>query len=144
MFEKFYLYLDTLPLTLVVKKRIDELIILNSKLINEEILDIFICDMKNHDGTRTYLSLWLFAEKYVFECKNFLNTYDFDITPYFKKIDYCYIKPINFDFETTNEKSSVNIFGALGENTIELIATEQNCLKALDVYKKYIIRNLVD
>ena len=144
MKKKFKEYLGTLPITKVVINRIDEVMTLNSKLLNDKILDIFVCEIKNHEGSRTYTSLWLFAEKNAIECKNFLQTDDFDITPYFKKLDYCSIKPLNFDFEEVKVNSSVQIYARFGENVFDIVATEQNCIKALDIYKKYIIANLID
>jgi hypothetical protein len=145
MIEKFEDYIGGLPLTRVVKERINELLELNSKIKECEIDDIFICEFKNEEGTRNYTSLWLFNEKYCIECKNFMSLYDFDITPYNKRIDYCSITPVNFDFVTPTNQSIINIhfhfgFGIAGN----LIATEENCLSALNIYKKYIISNLND
>ncbi len=146
MIEKFEDYLGSLQLTKVVKDRIEEIIILNRKIKEMDILDIFICELKNKEGSRNYTSLWLFGEKYCIECKSFLTKNDFDLTPIKNKIDYCSISPIDFDLENTTEKSIVNIhfkFVSSGTGmTGNLIATEINCLSALNLYRKYIISNL--
>jgi hypothetical protein len=134
MIEQFDDYIGTLPLTKVVKDKIEEMLILNSKIKKFEIKDIFVCELKNEEGARNYTSLWLFTDKQVVECKNFLATYDFDITPLYKNIEYCSMSPVNFDLE---KPSDVRISG-------DIIATENNCLSALKIYQKYIIPNLKD
>jgi hypothetical protein len=144
MVEKFEHYLGVLPLTQVVKTRIDEILILNDAMIDEDIVDIFICELKNNEERTTFTSLWLFTESYATECKNFLTTYDFDIAPYKNKINYCSIKATEFDFTTPTEKSLVTIsfqFDSPVSGTFT--ATSDNCLKAYEFYTKYIIPNVV-
>lgn len=143
MIKKYDDYLGTLPLTKVIKERINDMLIINSRIKKLDIIDIFVCESKNKEGSRNYTSLWLFSDTYCIECKNFLNSFDFDITPYSKKIDYCSIVPINFDLKTPNTNSivKVNFHFAAGISG-DLIATEHNCLYALKIYKKYIVSNL--
>lgn len=145
MIEKFEEYVGTLPLTKVVKDRINEVLVMNNKIKHLEIQDIFVCESKNEEGSRNYSSLWLFTETYCIECKNFLNSNDFDITPYLNRIEYCSIVPINFDLETPNPNSIVRIHFHLGTGVSgDLIASENNCLSALKIYQKYIVSNLND
>jgi len=98
--------------------------------------------MKNNEGARTYTSLWLFTDKYCIECKEFLSTNNFDITPYDGTAIYCSIISIEFNFVEASEKSQVNIHCSFGDITCDLIATEQNCIKAFEIYKKYFVANL--
>jgi hypothetical protein len=143
MIAKFETYLGKLPLTSVVKNRINEVINMNLKIHNIEINDILLCEMKNNEGSRNYTSLWLFSDSLCIECKNFLQVYDFDSTPISKKVDYCSIIPTNFDFENPTELSIVKVHFHFGTGIAgDLIATEQNCLSAVDIYKKYIVSNL--
>jgi len=142
MLKKFEDYLGTLPLTQVMD-RINEVLKLNSKITNDDILDIFICEFKNDEGARTHTSLWLFTKKHCIECKDFLTTNNFDLTPYAGRITYCSIKPIEFNLDKPTKKSSVKIhFKFEGGVSGILIATENNCLKAFEIYKKYIVTNL--
>jgi hypothetical protein len=145
MIEQFDDYIGTLPLTKVVKDKIEEMLILNSKIKKFEIKDIFVCELKNEEGARNYTSLWLFTDKQVVECKNFLATYDFDITPLYKNIEYCSMSPVNFDLEKPSDKSIVKIHIQFNVRISgDIIATENNCLSALKIYQKYIIPNLKD
>lgn len=142
MIEKFEDYLGNLPLTNAVKGRINEVLLMNSKIIDFEIQDIFVCEFKNDEGSRNFTSLWLFSEKFCIECKNFLNSNNFDLTP-LKELDYCSIFLADFDFEETGEKSFVKIhFRFKVGLTGDLIATESNCLSLFEIYKKYLISNL--
>lgn len=144
MVEKFESYLGVLPLTQVVKTRIDEIMILNSAMFDEEILDIFICELKNNEERPTYTSLWFFTESYAIECKDFLTTYDFDIAPYKNRLKYSSIKSTDFDFATPTDKSFVKISFQF-DSTVSGIftATSNNCLKAYEFYTKYIIPNII-
>lgn len=143
MINKFNKYLEKITLTKIVKGRINEVLLMNQKIYNEEIRDIFVCEMKNKEGARSYTSLWLFSDEFCFECKNFLNSFNFDKTPYSSKLDYCSIEIIEFDLKEPNEKSIVNIHFEFRISLAgDLIATESNCLSAIEIYKKYIIPNL--
>ncbi|NQY07523.1 MAG: hypothetical protein HRT68_15335, partial [Flavobacteriaceae bacterium] len=99
MLEKFEDYLGQLPLTRAIKGRIEEVINLNMKIKELDIQDIFICELKNEEGSRTYTSLWLFTKTHSIECKNFLTQNDFDIVPHLNRIGYCSISPTNYNFE---------------------------------------------
>lgn len=144
MIEKFESYLSTLPLTGAIRTRINEVLILNDRIISLDIEDIFICEMKNKEGERTYTSLWLFTDTYCMECENFLTTEDFDIVVYKKKVKHAAIKPIEFDFLETSSKSSIQINCYLTEGTsCNLIGTETNCMQALKIYQKYFLANLL-
>lgn len=150
MLEKFEEYLGQLPLTKAIRRRIEEVITLNMKIKELDIQDIFICELKNEEGSRTYTSLWLFTQDYSIECKNFLTENDFDIVPHMKRVGYCSIAPLNFDFEETNENSSIKVHfsysikSGMAGISGDLIATEQNCIHAFHIYKKYVISNLID
>jgi len=144
MVERFESYLGVLPLTQVVKTRIDEIMILNHAMFDEDILDIFICELKNNEERTTFTSLWLFTESYAIECKDFLTTYDFDMAPYKNRLHYCSIKSTEFDFVSPTEKSLVKItFQFDSRISGTFTATNDNCLKAYEFYKKYIIPNVV-
>ena len=83
-----------------------------------------------------------FTNMLLVECKNFLSQDDFDITPYQNKISYCSIAPINFDFDTCTDQSSVRIHCRLGDMALNIIATDVNCNEAFKIYQKYIVANL--
>lgn len=144
MLDKFKEYLGILPLTQVVKDRIEIVISLNAKIINDEVIDIFICDLKDEEGTKEYTSLWLFTDSHLMECKNFLSENNFDLVFYKNSIRYCSIKPIDFDFDSPTTKSSITInCSLLGALSCNIIATEDNCKKAFDIYKKYFVANII-
>lgn len=143
MIEKFESYLQQLQLTDIVKSRIKEVLILNYNMINNEIIDIFIGEVKSVIGRKTFTSLWLFTSDYAIECKEFLSKNDFDIAPYKNRIQYCSIKAENFDFTTSDVNSFVEIKLHFIESiTGTLTATGENCQHAYELYKKLIIPNV--
>ena len=143
MSDKFKDYLGDLPLTKVIKDRVDEVIKLNTKIKSGDFLDIFICELKDDEGERTYTSLWLFTDKHLIECKEFLSSINFDVTPYVGIINYCSIESTEYNLDEVSEKSSVKIHFTM-ETKISgnLIATEKNCVHAFKIYQKYILANL--
>lgn len=141
--KDFENYLENLPFTKTIRDRITHIVDLNKKIYNEEIIDIVVCDYKNHDNSPVYSSLWLFTNKAFLECKNFLNYYDFDITPISDKIDYCSIDFIDFDLENANDNSKVNIHIRFNNHISgEIVTTGVNCNHALNIYRKHVIANL--
>jgi hypothetical protein len=143
MNNQFNEYLGILPLTKVVKDRVQTVISLNQMIMDEDILDIFISDMKNSDGGKEYSSLWIFTKSFIIECKNFLSEHDFDIVPYENKITYSSVKAIDFDFVNTTEKSTIIVNCSLNAMSCNFIATESNCLEIFKLYKKHIVPNLI-
>lgn len=135
-------YLGRLPfLTNVVKDRINDVIGMNMKIKDFDIKDIFVCELKNKEGSRNYTSLWLFTNEYFIECKDFLNKFDFDVCD--NKVTYCSIESVKFDFENVDELSILKVHCLVNDMSCSLIATEQNCLSLFELYKKYIIANFV-
>lgn len=141
--EKFNDYLENLPLTKAVKGRIFEVLNMNNDIFNAQIEDIFICELKNEEGARNYTSLWLFSQDICIECKDFLTRNDFDITPLKDEVTYCSIEIQDFDLINCNEKSFVKThFTFKSKVSGDIISTEENCIWALKIYKKYIIPNI--
>lgn len=141
--QQFQDYLDNLPFTKAIKSRIVQIIELNKKFYDEEILDILICDYKNSDNSPVYSSLWLFTAKSFIECKNFVNYFDFDITPIASKLHYCSMDFTDYDLETANDNSKINIHMKFNTEIVgDIVATGVNCDHALYIYKKHIIANL--
>lgn len=143
MLDQFEDYLGLLPLTKTIKSRINSCLTLNSKIIPDDILEIFISDIKDKEGARTYTSLWIITDKYCMECKNFLSQYDFDVINYKNNLRYCSIKFKDFDLETATESSSLTVSCAFtDQGGANYMATGTNCLKAYDIYKNYFVKNI--
>lgn len=141
--EKFNDYLESLPLTKAVKGRISEVLSMNNEIFNFQIEDIFICELKNEEGARSYTSLWMFTKEVCIECKDFLTRNDFDIAPLKDEIHYCSIEIQDFDLKNSNEKSFVKVhFTFKSKVSGNIISTDENCVWALKIYKKHIIPNM--
>ncbi|KQT18261.1 hypothetical protein ASG31_05910 [Chryseobacterium sp. Leaf404] len=133
-------YLENLPFTKVLKDRVNHILELNLKVFEFELEDILISEYKNQEGVNIYTSLWIFTEEFSIECKNFLYTYDFDLTPMSKGINYCSISFENYNLEETNDGSKVNISAQFSDAVHgSIVATGINCKYAYNIYKKYFI-----
>lgn len=136
-------YLTKMPFSKAVKTRIEEVIELNRLIYELDFDDIFVCELKNEEGARNYVSLWLFTKEFCIECKDFLSRNDFDITPIEKNITYCSIEHRDFNLIEGNEKSFVKIHFTFQANLSgTLISTEENCIWALYIHKKYLLPNI--
>lgn len=146
MKQHFEEYLESLPLTKVVKGRIEEVIIMTTKIHDFDFKDIFVCELKNNEGRIDYNSLWLFGEEYIVECKNFMNEIDIDLTPIYKKITYSSVYATNYDFENLNDSSFIKIDFTLMRSHVTgiLTAIGNNCVNVQNIYKKYIIPNFIE
>jgi len=143
MIEKFESYLQQLQLSNVVRSRIDEVLILNYNMINKEIIEIFMGEVKSVIGRKTFTSLWLFTDEFAIECKEFLSKNDFDIAPYKNRIQYCSIKADNSDFSTYDINSFIEIkLHFIDSITGTLTASGENCQHAYELYKSLIIPNV--
>ncbi len=141
--QKIENYSNSLSLTSVIRDRINTLISLNAKIIDSDILDIFISEIEDDEMNRTYTSLWFFTNKYIIECKQFQTVNDLDIMLYREKIHYCKIMFREFDSFVATEKSFVKIYcGVNNDMKINLLATGKNCEKAFEIYQKYFVNNL--
>ncbi|MEL4391006.1 hypothetical protein [Shewanella xiamenensis] len=142
MNEKIDLYLGILPLTHAVRERVKTVIACNQMIMDDEILDVFINDMKNSEGGKEYSSLWIFTKLFIIECKNFLSENDFDIVPYVHNVKYSSVKSIDFDFVNVTDKSSMIVNCLLNTVSCTFIATDKNCSELFRLYKEHIIPNL--
>lgn len=143
--DDFSEYIDKLNLSRIMRERIDEVLIMNQRIISDDFKDIIINDTKSQDGEINYNSLWIFSEKYMIECKNFLSENNFDIAPLNKKIYYAYIKPFKFNLISADSSSSVEVYFNFSNSLSgTLTATGLNCNQVLKIYKTYILKNLID
>lgn len=145
MKTEFYSYLESIGLTDVSVKRIQEICQFYENILHrldDEIQDIFVTDFISKDETRQYENLWFFSKKYFMEAKLFLTQDDFDIAPSVK-IRYIDIKKQDYDFVKANEKSRLYIdyrFPYPSGGSFK--ASKNNCDYLKEIYLKHILPNL--
>ncbi len=145
MKEEFEAYCKKVDLSEIQITRVDNIIQEYSKILNEPILDIFVNEQLTSEGTRIYLTLWLFTESFCAEAKNFLSVDDFDIAAYKKRVKYFSINKSEFIFgQAPTKKSNMSITASLTDLLIcQLRASGDNCLALVEIYNKFFLPNLI-
>ena len=74
------------------------------------------------------------------EAKQFLTTFDFDMTPIKKRIEYWNIKMQKYDFNKATDLSRLHLIASIFNNTVifTLKASKENC----DYLKKIILNHI--
>jgi len=139
-------YLERIDLSSETLKRNVELVIdYAGKLCNDKIIDIFISDYYEADGSRGYGSLWLISEGYICEARNFRNTgeYDIDVAPIKHAITYYRTSIQDYDFKNATKESRIMV-ECVNENgtSFQLKACYENCDRLREVIDKYIKPNM--
>ncbi len=144
MRKEFIKYLVSIGIiTKALRERIETIYECCKELCSNEITGIFITDYIKEDGSREYENLWFFSEKYCMEAKQFITTYNFDITPIKKRVNYCSIQKHKYDFKKATEKSRLFLRIGLGfDITGEFKAAKENCDYLKEIILKYIKINL--
>ncbi len=141
-FEKYILSIGIL--TGVLHKRIRDIYDFYSELLTEEIQDIYVTDYRQEDGTNVYEDLWFFNDKYCMEAKQFVSSDNFDMEIIKKRILSWTINKSNYDFKDVTRESRLNVIFKLQENRERnLIGSRVNCDSLRDIFKKYIVPNLM-
>lgn len=141
MEDKFVTYLNEINIPESVQNRIDIILTeINSIYSNFKIEDIFVSQVRQ-DNNITYTSLWLYGKNFCMECKNFLNTDDYDVAFLNNNVHYFNIVKSSFDGTSANDASSISINVLLGKCSCTLSAVGKNCINALSLAKKYYLEN---
>jgi len=146
MKAKYETYLKKIDLSSeTVKNNVELIIDYASKLCNDKIIDIFVNDYYEADGSRAYGSLWLISERYICEARNFRNTgeYDIDVAAIKDGITYFRTSIKDYDFKNAIKESRLTIECASESGTFfQLKASCENCNKLREVIDKYLKPNM--
>lgn len=146
MEDKFIEYFKLIGITKeVYLDRIETIMKVQSELCQEEIIDVYVDEYINEDGTREYQDLSLFSAGYSFGAHQFLTNDKFSIIALGKKIFHVVVKEKNYDFKHATSISRLIIdmhydMGASGTYR----ASQENCDALKQIYFKYIIPNLME
>lgn len=140
---RFNAYLISIGMTPPLLGRCETIYKFYDNLYPNQLREIFVSEHITEDGTRTYENLWFIADKHVMEAKGFIQRDDFDSTPI--KIGYWGLNKVDYDFETTSDKS--RLFLRLTMDSAAMVrcdfkASKENCNQLRDVFKKYFLPNV--
>lgn len=146
MKKMFLNYLESIGITTKsLVKRIEKICEFCLEIYSEDIVDIFIDDYINEDGTREYEDLSLFTDRYVISAKKFLTQDEFLMTLVNKKLTHLLIKKQDYDFKKATEKSRLNVRIGTGAYLHgDFKASKENCDFLREITIKYFIPNIKD
>ena len=108
---------------------------------NNELKDIFISEVTQKDGNRTYTSLWLIYNNRICEAKNFLTEFDLDSVFYsLDDIRYWNLKfkdIININEPKNSDRAYLSISMKQSETSAEFQASQLNCKYLVNIFNKY-------
>lgn len=141
MEEKFKTYMNEISVPEVVQNRVEQIIDeLKALYDNYQVKDIFMSQVRQ-DSSIAYTSLWAFGDNFCTECKNFLNSDDYDITFLSNNVQYFNIVKTKFPTMNVQDDSYVQVFAQLDKVSCTLTAVGRNCINAVSLAKKYFLSN---
>jgi len=145
MKSEFKAYLEKIDLSSeAIEKNVGLIIDYAKRLCKEEIIDIFVNDYYQEDGSRGYGSLYLMSEKYICEARNFRNTveYDIDVALLKDAVVYfrVYVKSYDFRHSTKESRFTIDCASETG-TTFQLKACHENCDRLVEILDNYIRPN---
>ncbi len=144
MKAEFVKYYGTLGIGPVILERISRLYADAEGLTPEPLTDTFISEYVS-DGLRTYSSLFFFSPHTIIEFKDFLTTDKMHLDVVLGRIVHLQFEAEDFDLESYTQGSRFFAYYHTQDNlTTEMRASADNCLKLVDLAKKYLVRALAD
>jgi len=142
--ENFKKYFEEIGLSEHFLQRTLYILKLYENLGYEKIIDVFVSEYQNEDGSRNYENLWMFSKNFVSESKNFLVRDNLDSTSYLNRMEYWEITLKEFDFKKPTSKSRFTLRAVL-KNEVKLIfrASGNNCQHLNNIFDRFIKPNLI-
>ena len=141
-FDKYVEYLRKIGLSATLIDRAKIGFDFYTKIANETIDDIFVCDSLTKDVEQRFTSVWFFNATHIMECHDFVTKQDFDMSP-LKKINHLSVLPVDYDFEIPLEESRLTINFSFADSVSgSLFGTKINCMYLQKIFTKYLLPNI--
>lgn len=138
-------YMESIGTTKVARDRAESMWGVVSTIAPANLTYVFVCDEINDEGVRSYSSLWFFTDRYIAECKNFIETSNFDYTPNHTRFLWLDITSSNYDFNEHSDSSRVQVIGRIGSSIASTFrATRNNCSYLRDLTKQVLAPMTID
>jgi hypothetical protein len=142
MKKEFSDYLRAIGIADLFYDRVVEIYQRLSDLLEEDIVDIFVSDYAQNDGTRVYENLRLFAEGSIVEVDQFLTSDNI----FFNDIKKCPVigwrlHSRDYDYKQATTKSRMSLEVSLSGLYVEFKATQENCDHLYALLKKHFVPN---
>lgn len=144
MNEKFVEYAKSLELTSAGIGELERLLKISERLLPAgEVEEIFISDIVDRQGQRSFISLFMFAGGYLLEAKKFETQADVEITYLVNSVDYLRVSMEEYQpGENATLSSRLSVQGYLNaEWDLDLKASGENCSKLWNIATDRLIPN---
>lgn len=136
-------YLNKLKLSMSDVEKVKEMVKTTEYLTCEEIMEIFITDYLIGEE-RNFKNLFFFSAHFLVECKKFQQNDEFNLYRLSNSINRVSHSVKSFNFTEVNNKSRFHLeILTKGKDLIEMKATGNNCSSLFEVYKNYILPNIL-
>jgi hypothetical protein len=136
-------YFDMIDTPAPIIERATALIDAYARITDIRDADVFISDVIDAEGNRTFPSLWLFMPDAAFEAKISADGGDqIDGTATRRRIVHWVARLLDFDFREARASSRASLEVWFSDEILgDLTATGPNCLRLTEVLRKYIAVN---
>ncbi len=142
--KRFEKYLDSLAISSVIRKRIEEIFEFYQQVSPEGITDVFITNHTKTDDSEHFDNLWFFSENYIMEAKQFITEDDFDLMILKNRVLHSVIKKKNYNFKKADNESRMMLEVLFsGSLQAEFKASKRNCDYLREIFMKHIKPNVV-
>ena len=144
MKTEFDRYLKQIGISQLFYERSERVVEVLSRVIGEDVLDIFVSDYFDGEGKRNYEDLLLFTRNRIVEVKKFLTQDHYFINNVREyPIAGLEFNANDYDFEKATEKSRLTLRVFWGESVnlnVPMKAARENCDYLNGIFKKYLLR----
>jgi hypothetical protein len=136
-------YLDSIAAPAPIRERIRTLLAAYARVVNIADADIFVSDDIDHEGNRTFSSLWVFTSSHAFEAQISAESGNrLDGTPLSSSIVHWVARSQAFEFEAADPNSRLTVEVWFSDQLLgDLSATGPNCDRLTEILRKHIIPN---
>lgn len=118
----------------IIEKKISDV----ELIFNDKIDRIFVSNNQENQQI-AYTSLWLFSDRKVYECKNFISKDDYDVLVFKERVAYVNIQKSDYtDLHTPTQDSILNVICYLTNANLSC------SLNAVGINVKYLLGLLQD
>lgn len=147
MKKEFITYFDEIELASTYRDAAEKCISQVEKIYDLTVEDIFVCTYLN-EGHVDVTSLWIIGAEFLVECKDFVNSSNYDYVSFKNNLKYISIEMngVDLDADTYENDAMVKIYGSIsssGTLSCSLLACGKNCRKGIEVYRKYFVSNII-
>lgn len=141
MKKHFEDYLNSIKVTEILKKRINEIYEFCNFACPEEIMEIFVSDYFTKDGERFYYKICFFSDTFYMETTDFETNDNFYITPLKRTVSVSIDKE-HYNFKKATENSKLSLNFSFPEEEKHISAAKNNCDYLMNILTNYFLQNL--